>query len=158
MRSLPIVQNATLSAATISTEIFAVIAPIRPDWNSSNTRLVTFPEGLTNTMMGLFDNRTPNDESQALVIKIFGAQTELFMNRQIEIEAMGTLAEHGVIAQRCLIQFNNGIIYEYVPGIPCLPSDLIKEHIAPLVAAKMGHMHSIPMEQNKQPFIVTLLQ
>ncbi|CAF3294329.1 unnamed protein product [Rotaria sp. Silwood2] len=99
MRSLPVVQNVTLSAATISTEIFEVIAPIRPDWSSSNTRLVTFPEGRTNTMMGLFDNRTPNDESQALVIKIFGAQTELFIDRQIEIEAMVTLAEHGVVEQ-----------------------------------------------------------
>jgi ethanolamine kinase len=148
----------TLSLTNISNEIYNVISPIRPDWNCSNTRLVTFTEGITNAILGLFDSRTPDDESKALVIKLFGAHTELFIDRQRELEAMMKLSEDGVLSQHVLVKFNNGFIYEYASGQACSREDVRKENIAKLIAIKLGQFHSIPIEKLEKPHIIYILR
>ncbi|CAF4303279.1 unnamed protein product, partial [Adineta steineri] len=99
MTSHPIHENVTISLENLSNEIYKLISSIRPDWNSSNTRLVTFTEGITNSIVGLFDTRTTDDESEALVIKIFGSNTELFIDRSSEMNAMIKLSENKVLSQ-----------------------------------------------------------
>jgi len=158
MNSCPIVINVTLSLSNIGNEIYKLISPIRPDWNSSNTRLVTFTEGITNSILGLFDSRTPDDESNGLVIKLFGAHTELFIDRQSELDAMIKLSKDGVLSQNVLIQFNNGLIYEYALGKPCSREDVRKENISKLIAIKLAQFHSIPIEIKDKPYIIILLR
>ena len=159
MKSLPvIVENVTLSLSSVAQEIYPLIRSIRPDWTDSNTRLVTFTEGITNAILGLFDSRTPDDDQQALVIKLFGAHTELFIDRQSELNAMLTLAEHGVLTQRVLIQFNNGIIYQYAQGQPCSREQVRQENIARLIAIKLAHFHSVPIQHNEKPYLISLLR
>jgi thiamine kinase-like enzyme len=156
MTSFPIIENVTLSD---SNEIYPLIKSIRPDWTSSNTRLVTFTEGLTNQILGLFDTRTvDNDDSNALIIKIYGAKTELFIDRQSEINAMKIFSEHNVFSQHVLIQFNNGIIYEYASGIACSKADVRKENIARLIAIKLAQLHNVPISGNDKPYIILLLR
>ncbi|CAF0796637.1 unnamed protein product [Adineta steineri] len=71
MKSYLIIENVTLSNSNITNEIYPLIKSVRLDWTSSNTRLITFTEGLTNIILGIFDNRTPDDDSNALVVKIY---------------------------------------------------------------------------------------
>jgi thiamine kinase-like enzyme len=158
MKSYPIVENKSISLSNVPDEIYSIIQSIRPDWNSSNTRLVKFTEGITNVLFGLFDNRTADDQSQALVIKLFGANTELFLNREIELSAMEKLSKEGVLSQRVLIKFNNGIIYEYAVGIPCSREDVRKQNIAQAIAIKLAQFHSVPTEQVEKSFILVLLR
>ena len=159
MKSLPVVvQNVTLSLSSVARDIYPLIRSIRPDWTDSNTRLVTFTEGITNAILGLFDSRTPDDDQQALVIKLFGAHTELFIDRPSELNSMITLAEHGVLTQRVLVQFNNGIIYQYAPGQPCSREQVREENIARLIATKLAHFHSVPVQHNEQPYLTSLLR
>ncbi|CAF2667776.1 unnamed protein product [Rotaria sp. Silwood2] len=158
MNSFPIIENFTLSLSNVSTEIYSLINSIRPDWTPLNTRLVTFTEGLTNIILGLFDTRTLDDESKTLIIKIYGAQTELFIDRQAEINAMRVSSEHGVFSQRVLIQFNNGIIYEYASGKPCSRENVRKENIARLIATKLAQFHNIPSEKTEKPYIILSLR
>ncbi|CAF4298063.1 unnamed protein product, partial [Adineta steineri] len=146
MTSYPIIENVTLSYSNITNEIYPLIKSIRSDWTSSNTRLVTFTEGLTNIILGIFDNRTPDDDSNALIIKIYGIQTELFIDRQAEINAMIKFHEHGVFSQRVLIQFNNGIIYEFASDknsfdLSSILSDIdiIEERILPRLVQNPKH-------------------
>lgn len=158
MNSFPVISNITLSLSNISDEIYKLINFIQPDWNPSNTRLVTFTEGITNTILGLFDNRTPNDESTGLVIKLFGAHTELFIDRQHELDAMLNLAKDDVLSQRLLIQFNNGLIYEYAPGRACSREDVRKENIAKLIAIKLAQFHSVPIQNLDTPYFIILIR
>lgn len=158
MDSKPIIENVTLSLSNISNEIYKIISSIRPDWNCSNTRLVKFTEGITNSILGLFDNRNNNDQSNGLVIKIFGEHTELFIDRKSEINAMINLSKYAVVSQHVLLQFNNGIIYEYAIGDACSREDVRKEHIAQLIAIKLAQFHSIPVETYEKPYIILLLR
>ncbi|UJR20447.1 hypothetical protein I4U23_023576 [Adineta vaga] len=158
MESFPIIENITLSFLNVSNEIYPLIKSIRPDWTLSNTRLVTFTEGLTNTILGLFDIRTPADDSNALVIKIYGLQTELFIDRQAEIKAMTKFYEHGVFPQRVLIQFTNGVIYEYASGQTCTRDNVRDEHISRLVAIKLAQLHNVTIDEVKKPYIMLLLR
>ncbi|CAF1188913.1 unnamed protein product [Rotaria sp. Silwood1] len=158
MNSLPIIENFNLSFSNVSTEIYSLINSIRPDWTPLNTRLVTFTEGLTNIILGLFDIRTPDDESKTLIIKIYGAQTELFIDRQAEINAMRVTSEYSVFSQRVLIQFNNGIIYEYASGKACSREDVRKENISRLIATKLAQFHNIPNQKLEKPYIIIVLR
>jgi thiamine kinase-like enzyme len=144
------IENITLSFSNISTEIYPLINSIRPDWTSLNTRLVTFTEGLTNIILGIFDNRTPDDDSKTLIIKLYGAQTELFIDRQSEINAMNLFSEQNIFFQRVLIQFNNGIIYEYASGKACSRDDVREENIARLIAIKLAQIHNIPIQTTEK--------
>ena len=158
MHSHPIIQNITLSISNISNEIYEVIAPIRPDWNSSNTRLISFREGITNAIFGLFSNRNCDDKSDGLVIKLFGAHTELFIDRQSELNSMVTLSKAGVLSQHVLVQFNNGLVYDYAVGEACSRDEVREENIAKLIAIKLAKFHSIPIEKYEKPFIISLLR
>ncbi|CAF1343798.1 unnamed protein product [Rotaria sordida] len=158
MEQFPIIENVSLSFQNVSTEIYSLINSIRPDWTPLNTRLVTFTEGLTNIILGLFDTRTPDDQSKTLIIKIYGNQTELFIDRQSEINAMSLTYEYGIFSQRVLIQFNNGIIYEYASGKPCSRDDVRKENIVRLIATKLAQFHNIPYQKIEKPYIIIVLR
>ncbi|CAF3807633.1 unnamed protein product [Adineta steineri] len=158
MISHPIHENVTISLENLSNEIYKLTSSIRPDWNSSNTRLVTFTEGITNSIVGLFDTRTPDDESEALVIKIFGSNTELFIDRSSEMNAMIKLSENKVLSQRVLIEFNNGLIYEYASGRACSREDVRKDNISKLIAIKLAQFHNVPMTKNETPHTITLIR
>ncbi|CAF3965324.1 unnamed protein product [Adineta steineri] len=158
MTSYPIIENVTLSYSNITNEIYPLIKSIRSDWTSSNTRLVTFTEGLTNIILGIFDNRTPDDDSNALIIKIYGIQTELFIDRQAEINAMIKFHKYGVFSQRVLIQFNNGIIYEFASGKTCSRDDVREENISKLIAIKLAEIHNIPVDETEQPYIILIIR
>ncbi|CAF3281491.1 unnamed protein product [Rotaria socialis] len=158
MCSYPIIENITLSLSNISDDIFKLISKIRPDWNSSNTRLITFTEGITNAILGLFDSRTSDNESKGVIIKIFGSKTELFIDRSEEIDAMIKLSECGVLSQHILIKFNNGIVYDFTNGKPCSRDDVRKENISKLIAIKLAQMHSVPIEKYETPHIILLLR
>lgn len=158
MTTYSIMENIVLSYSNISNEIYPLIHTIRPDWTSTNTRLVTFTEGLTNIILGLFDNRTPEDDSTGLIIKLYGEKTELFIDRQAEINAMTIFSKHNVFPQRVLLQFQNGVIYEYASGKACSREDVRKEDISQLIAIKLAEFHNVPYERMEKPYIIILLK
>lgn len=158
MNTNPIRSNISLSLSNISNDIYSLISAIRPDWNLSNTRLERFTEGLTNSIFGLFDNRTDADDSSALIIKLFGVNTDLLIDRQSEYDAMVKLSKYGVSSQHVLIQFANGIIYEYASGQVCSREDIRKDHIAKLIAIKLAQFHSVPIEKSEKPYIISSIR
>ena len=150
--SSPIVVNVTLSSSSLATEIYPLISSIRPDWTSVNARLVTFTEGLTNQIFGLF-----KDQAEELVIKLYGVQTDLFIDRESEIRAMTLLSDAGVFEQRVLIRFNNGIIYQYARGCVCSRENVRTDPIRPLIARKLAQFHSVPVVEVGRPYVYSLL-
>ncbi len=151
----PLFSSITLSISSLSTDIFHLIAPIRPNWSSSNTQLHQFTDGITNTIFGLFDN---SDPSEALVIKIFGLKTEEFIDRNVELHILTILSEHK-FAEPVLLRFNNGIIYKFVSGEICTRDDIRNMTIAPLIARQMAKLHSLTIKDiNQKPCLIPLMR
>jgi ethanolamine kinase len=151
----PLVSSITLSSSTLSTDIFPLIVLLRPDWSSRNTHLQQFTDGMTNTIFGLFDN---TNQSEGLVIKIFGSKTEEFIDRDAELHTLHTLSQHE-LAQPILLQFTNGVIYKFVPGEICTRDDIRDIKIAPLIPQKMAKLHTIHIEdKNQKPCLVPLMR
>lgn len=157
-RTSPIITNVCLSLSNVSNDIYSLISSIRPDWNASNTRLETFTEGITNSILGLFDNRPGSNDSNGLIIKLFGANTDLFIDRQSELDAMVKLSKDEVLSQRVLIRFGNGVIYEFASGHSCSREEVREEHIAKLIAIKLAQFHSIPVELPEKPYVIPLIR
>ncbi|CAF4605762.1 unnamed protein product, partial [Rotaria sp. Silwood2] len=72
--------------------------------------------------------------------------------------AMVKLSEYGVLTQRVLIQFNNGIIYEFTTGEACSREDVRKDNISKLIATKIAQFHSIPNDKYEKPYIISLIR
>jgi ethanolamine kinase len=151
----PLVSSIVLSVSSVSTEVFPLIATLRPDWSPSNTHLQQFTGGINNTTFGLFDN---SDSSEALVIKIFGSKTEEFIDRDAELDTIHLLSQYQ-LAQPVLLQFANGVIYKFVAGEICTRDDIKDMKIFPLIARQMAKLHSIPIRsENKEPCLIPLMQ
>jgi ethanolamine kinase len=151
----PLISSITLPESSISTDIFSLIAPLRPNWSSSNTHLEQFTGGINNTTFGLFDN---SDPSEALVIKIFGSKTEEFIDRDAELDNLCLLSQHQ-LSHPVLLQFANGIIYKFVVGEICTRDDIRDIKIAPLIARQMAKLHSISIkDKNQKPCLIPLMR
>jgi ethanolamine kinase len=151
----PLVSSTVLSVASLSTEIFALIATLRPNWSPYNTHLEQFTGGINNTTFGLFDNF---DSSEALVIKIFGSNTEEFIDRHAELDTLRYLSKYQ-LAQPVLLQFANGVIYKFITGEICTRDDIRDMRIVPLIARQLAKLHSIPLKnKNQKPCLIPLMQ
>jgi ethanolamine kinase len=69
---------------------------------------------------------------------------------------MNLFSKQNVFSQRVLIQFNNGIIYEYASGKTCSRDDVRKDNIARLIAIKLAQFHNVPIQKTEKPYIISL--
>lgn len=73
----------------------------------------TFTEGLTNKLIGCFVGSL--QENGCVLVRLYGRMTELYVNREREVQMFQVLHSY-----RCGPQiyctFQNGICYEFVPG------------------------------------------
>ncbi|CAF0928103.1 unnamed protein product [Didymodactylos carnosus] len=148
---LVIFNNVTLNYSTIE-NVYLLIQTIRPQWSKFNTIFKKFNDGITNTTIGLFqiDTNTNeiNNESEGLIIKIYGPSTDLFINRQNELNIMKELSKYN-LSNNILIQFSNGFIYSYIQGETCNSKQLSSKHLSFLIARKLAHYHSLPLPNKK---------
>jgi ethanolamine kinase len=152
----PLISSVTLSVSSLPADIYPLIAPIRSEWSPFNTHLHQLAGGINNTTFGLFDDF---DQSEALVIKIFGSKTEEFIDRNAELDILCILSKHE-FAQSILIQFTNGVIYKFIPGQICTRDDFRDMNIGSLIARQLAKFHSIPIQDdiNQKPCIVPLMR
>lgn len=57
----------------------------------------------------------PRQDSGCLLVRLYGRMTELYVNREREVEMFQLLHSHGCGPQ-IYCTFQNGICYEFVPG------------------------------------------
>lgn len=112
-----------------------------------------FTDGHTNKLIGCcIPKHNNNDEISAvddddslcqyevILIRIYGENTEVLINRQKEIENFKLLHKYG-FASVLLATFNNGLSYEYTNGKPLSKPDLCDEQIWRRIAQRMAEMH-----------------
>ncbi|KAI9136303.1 kinase-like domain-containing protein [Paraphysoderma sedebokerense] len=94
-------------------------------------------DGITNKLIKL----SVPSRSKTFLIRIYGQNTELLIDRQGELSNMLALSKEG-LAPSAYGKFQNGMVYGYVDGRVCSVSDLTSPTVAPLIAKHMAIWHT----------------
>ncbi|XP_067349884.1 ethanolamine kinase 2 isoform X2 [Channa argus] len=120
--------------------ILDLLSRLRPHWKAEDIQMKTFTEGITNQLIGCYVGSV--QEPGCVLVRLYGRMTELYVNRDREVEMFQVLHAHGCGPQ-IYCSFHNGICYEFVRGA-VLDDELLRQpSIYRLIAAEMGRVHSI---------------
>lgn len=121
-----------------------VAKKVRPAWDVNKLQFKVFTDGFTNKLIGVYTD----DFNKLILLRIFGAKTEEFIDRDMELHYMMLLHEHG-FCPPVFAKFNNGLCYGFVPG-RCLTTETVRsDPIYKLIAAKMAELHSLQVKDDK---------
>ncbi|XP_061780777.1 ethanolamine kinase 2 [Nerophis lumbriciformis] len=131
--------------------VMAVLRAVRPHWSPEGVRLKTFTEGLTNRLLGC-----SVAQSDTVLVRLYGKKTELFLDRQREVEMFQVFHAHGC-GPEIYCSFRNGLCYQFVEGTVLEDPLLYQPSIYRLIAAEVGRIHSIrtPCSRPPEPFLWT---
>ncbi|KAK2842656.1 hypothetical protein Q5P01_012856 [Channa striata] len=120
--------------------ILDLLSRLRPQWKAEDIQMKTFTEGITNQLIGCYVNSV--QEPGCVLVRLYGKMTELYVNRDREVEMFQVFHAHGCGPQ-IYCSFQNGICYEFVRGT-VLDDELLRQpSIYRLIAAEMARIHSI---------------
>lgn len=159
LESIPIIplsyshRNPEASARDLCFAVF-------PSWESDAgaVELIPLKDGITNTLIKALIRRPSYDEDdtdrEAVLLRVYGDDTELLINREREITCHSILARRG-LAPPLLARFDNGLIYEFIRGHVCSPEDLTKESIWRAVACRLAQWHALlPVVHSKDAAMI----
>ncbi|CAB1323539.1 unnamed protein product, partial [Coregonus sp. 'balchen'] len=112
--------------------VLELLGRLRPQWKPQDIKMKVFTEGITNQLMGCFVGSL--QELGAVLVRVYGRMTELYVDREREVEMFKILHSHNCGPQ-IYCSFQNGICYEFVRGTV-------------LIATEMGKIHSIKLESD----------
>ena len=113
-----------------------LVAKIRPNWNKNEFNFKIFTDGISNKLIGIYTS----DKNQMVLVRVYGAKTELIIDRQAEIRNMLVLNKVGCGCQ-LYAKFANGLAYEFLPGDILNIESVKNPEIYPKVAQAMAKMH-----------------
>lgn len=111
-----------------------------------------FTDGTTNKLIGCCIPKHGNNDEISLendvnmyhynviLIRIYGKNTEVLIDRKKEISNFKLLHKYG-FASQLLATFTNGLAYEYSDGKPLTKSKIYEEHVWRQVAKRIAEMH-----------------
>uniref|UniRef100_A0A8B9PP37 ethanolamine kinase n=1 Tax=Apteryx owenii TaxID=8824 RepID=A0A8B9PP37_APTOW len=111
----------------------------RPKPPRAPLALQLFTDGITNKLVACY---TDEDMADAVLVRVYGRKTELFVDRETELKNFQVLQAHGC-APDLYCAFQNGLCYEFVPGIALGPDHVRDPCIFRLVAQEMARVHAI---------------
>jgi len=149
--------DVTINDKNEESTISMLISHIKKSWNSTDLKKKVYDSGITNRLLGFYVNNDPNTKvsaqcaalgrSDIVLVRIYGAKTELIIDRAQELINMQELSQHG-IAPPLYCTFNNGYCYKYIEGRVLEVEDMPKPAIYTLIAKKMAQLHSIKLSDH----------
>ncbi|XP_030223051.1 ethanolamine kinase 1 isoform X2 [Gadus morhua] len=119
--------------------ILELLKTLRPQWKTEDIQMKVFTEGITNCLTGCYVGSL---QEACVLVRVYGRNTELYVDRQREVEMFQLLHAHHC-GPLIYCSFHNGICYEFVRG-EVLDDRLLRQpSIFRLIAAEMGRIHSI---------------
>ncbi|KAJ8299001.1 hypothetical protein KUTeg_023061 [Tegillarca granosa] len=124
----------------INESALKVLEILRPSWDKDKIKFKRFNEGIMNILTGCYlDGKFDED---VVLIRVYGKNTELTVDRQAENEVIRMLSKKG-LCNDLYATLCNGTVYGFVHG-ETLDQDTVKdENIAKLIAKEMVKIHSI---------------
>lgn len=98
-----------------------------------------FTDGITNKLLGCFNAR---EEDDVILIRVYGNKTDLLIDRKAETQNIKLLHEAG-LAPKLFATFNNGLVYQYVPGDVLTTESVRSKATYVLVAQTLADMHCV---------------
>lgn len=89
-------------------------------------------------------------DDQAILLRAYGNNTDILIDRDREAQSHALLAERGLAAP-LLARFNNGLLYNFIQGRVCTPQDLVTENVWRGVARRLAEWHSVPLAISYYP-------
>ncbi|XP_056088522.1 ethanolamine kinase 1 isoform X2 [Rhinichthys klamathensis goyatoka] len=120
--------------------ISELLKKLRPEWKPEDIQVKAFTEGITNQLMGCYVGSMTEDP--VVLVRIYGQMTELFLDREKELEMFQVLHTHGC-GPELFCSFRNGICYEFIRGVVLDDTLLRQPSVYRLIATEMGKIHSI---------------
>jgi len=117
--------------------VLEVVSRIKPSWTAANVKHTVFKDGITNKLVGV---HLLDDEQNMILVRIYGENTSLIIDRESEIKNIQTLQARG-FAPKLYASFSNGLAYQYLPGDILTVSSCREDNIFRLVAQHMASFH-----------------
>ena len=141
-------KNLDVSARTL-------ISHIKKGWKIDKLQQKIFDDGISNKLVGYyvrpehtkdgFINKTDN-RSDIVLLRIYGAKTELFIDRAKELRNFQLLRKNG-LSPRLYSTFENGYCYAFVEGRVLGPDDVRQEDMLERCAKLFARVHAVKIDQ-----------
>ncbi|XP_035215187.1 ethanolamine kinase 1-like isoform X1 [Stegodyphus dumicola] len=113
-------------------------------WKSDSIDFELFKDGITNHLVKCYMKDNPDN---AVLIRVYGEKTELFIDRDLEVRNMQMMCDAGLCAP-LYCAFTNGLCYGFSPG-EVLDTKTVRDPIiSQLIARRLAKMHSIRSNVN----------
>lgn len=144
MEHIDIMINANLET-NLKDGASEIVSRLRPEWGSK-TRFIhkTFSDGLTNKLVGVY---IEGRKKEMVLVRVYGDNSDLMIDRQKEIQNMHLLYENGCGA-KLYATFQNGIAYQFLSGSTLTVDSIRHPSVFPYVAAACAKMHSIKLPKD----------
>lgn len=125
----------------------SLVRELRPDWDLRHVQTKLFTDGITNKLLACYVDTCMKE---AVLVRIYGKRTELFVDREDEVTSFQLLRAHGC-APELYCTFQNGLCYEFMRGLALGPEHVHQPHILRLIAHEMAKYHCIPAHNGCLP-------
>ena len=129
-----------LDPENIKESIKPVLNKIRPEWNLNEVKFKQFDEGISNMLVGC--NMPGLDAGEMILFRVFGNKTELFIDRDKELETFQILHSKGY-GPPVYGTLENGLAYGFLAGDVLDTVTIADSHISSLCARHMAQLHAI---------------
>ncbi|XP_075885011.1 ethanolamine kinase 1-like isoform X2 [Nelusetta ayraudi] len=120
--------------------VLDLVRRLRPQWKLQDVQMKRFTDGITNQLIGCFVGSL--QDPGVILVRLYGQMTELFVDRERELEIFKLFHSHGC-GPEIYCSFQNGICYQFVRGEVLDDLRLHQPAIYRLIAAELGRIHSI---------------
>ncbi|KAJ2709376.1 hypothetical protein H4R19_004285 [Coemansia spiralis] len=100
---------------------------------------------------------TNRREGLTLLVRAYGRNTEIIIDRGQELRNMASLARRGMCPP-LYARFRNGLVYGYIPGTVPSPEEMGNEVYAPLIARQLADWGQISLSGDRSPQLIPTLR
>ncbi|KAJ8958312.1 hypothetical protein NQ318_017458 [Aromia moschata] len=144
--------NITVNEEDVEKGAARILEAIRPQWEKDSIRFKLLTDGMTNKLVGCKPEEA--EESETVLVRIYGNKTDLLIDRKAEIRNIILLNNAG-LAPNLYATFENGLAYRFIPGCTLDEKTVRDPNIYRLVAKRMAKLHKVRVEGEvkKKPYL-----
>ncbi|KAI6214721.1 Ethanolamine kinase 1-like isoform X2 [Aphelenchoides besseyi] len=128
--------DSTKDDKTINEQIACMLKALRPKWNCDSLKFKRYTNGITNAVICV---ESP-DDSEKLVVRIYGTGTENIIDRKTEMKHFEVLSRYE-IAPTVHAYFKNGFVCGFLSGSPLNVTQVRSPKIVQRISEKLAKMH-----------------
>ena len=128
-----------------------LLPQVCPKWNPDRLKYMVFHEGLTNKLVGIYEEGKKAEDM--VLVRLNGVGTSLFIDREAETIVMLALNRAGIIPP-VYCKVRNGMCYGFAPGRTITENEMSDKQMMKRIARAVARLHSVeilPSLSNRQP-------